>query len=379
MDNRPDITPVRRVLQITGKMNRGGAETMVMNLYREIDKSVTQFDFISYSEEEGEYDSEIKKMGGRIIFIPSPKKVGIFRFLKNFKKVNEMYGPYHAIHSHNLFNSGILLFCAKIIGIRRRICHAHSTSTSNITGLSYKIYKLIMRILINFSSTQRLACGVDAGKYLYGSNTKTMIFPNAINIDSFTNIKNEQLERCKKEIGCKKGELIIGNVGSFRPAKNHDFMIKIAEEMKNRGILFKMIFVGTGTLIEEMKSLVNSKQLTDYVVFLGSRDDVPVLMKLFDVLLMPSLYEGFPVTLVESQASNIVSVISDNITDEVDFNLDLVNRINLSASMDNWINAILEGAKCKNQYMDNEIYERLSERGYIINHSSKKLMKVYGI
>lgn len=379
MKYKSESTAIRRVLQVTGTMNRGGAETMVMNLYREINKSDIQFDFISYSKKEGQYDSEIKKMGGRILYLPRPKDVGIINFLKEFKIINNEYGPYYAIHSHNLFNSGIVLLCAKIIGIKKRICHAHSTSTSNISGFRYRLYKILMRNLININSTKRLACSVDAGEYLYGNNKKTIIFPNAINFNNFINIKNEEITSYKKEFGISENELIIGNIGSFRPAKNHVFMVEIAEEMKKRDILFKLIFVGTGPLIEEMKSLVKSKNLTDSIIFLGSRNDVPALMKLFDVLLMPSLYEGFPVTLVESQSSNRVAIISENISEEVDFNLKMIKRINLSADMNIWINAILEGAENKDKYLSSQIYNKLAERGYVIEDSTKKMMGIYNL
>lgn len=159
-----------KVIHVTGGMNRRGAETMVMNMYREIDKSKIQFDFISYSDEDGDYEKEIKKFGGRTIHIDSPKRAGFLKYLNSLKTINRNYGPNYAIHSHTLFNSGIPLLCAKIIGIPIRVCHAHSTSSSSKRKKYLSIlYQWIMRKTILFSATKLVACGQAAGKYLFGS------------------------------------------------------------------------------------------------------------------------------------------------------------------------------------------------------------------
>lgn len=369
-----------RVLQVTNIMNRGGAETMIMNIYRELNKDKVQFDFISYSDKKGDYDDEILSLGGKIIRIPSPKKTGFLKYLKNFKKINDKYGPYDIIHSHTLFNSGIPLLCAKIIGIPIRVCHAHSTSTSDKRNIKYRIYSNLMRGLININSTEKLACGSEAGLYLYGKGFKKngKIIPNAINADQFFSLSKDKLQQCRKKLA-PDNEIILGNVANFREAKNHKFMIEIAETMKRKGILFKLVLVGQGPLLNQIKDMVNSKGLENEITFLGLRDDVPLLMSAFDVLLMPSLYEGFPVTLVESQTSGIVAVISDNISKEVDFNLGLINRRSLNESKGVWVNALLEGVRKKNTVPRDNISNKLEKYGYLTSISIKTLIEVYGV
>ncbi|WP_271397036.1 glycosyltransferase family 1 protein [Salinicoccus roseus] len=371
---------VPRILHITGTMNRGGAETMLMNLYREIDKTKVQFDFLSYSEKKGDYDQEIKDMGGKVIYTPSPKKTGFIQYLKNFKNINDRYGPYYGIHAHTLFNSGIPLTCAWLLGIDSRICHAHSTSNSNKKGYSYKIYTILMKMMIKVSATKKIACSYEAGAYLFGQNFKKFgnILPNAIRMEEFSSVNASEVRSLKNEIGCENEELLIGNVGSFRIAKNHNFILKIAEEMQKRSIEFKMVLVGDGDQYEKIKHKVREKNLEDKIIFTGVRKDIPLFMNAFDVLLMPSLYEGFPVTLVESQGSKLPAVISDSITKEVDLGVGLINRISLSENTDAWVNMILKVAN-KEEVSNDVIYKRLHESGYTTTKSIEKLMKIYSI
>lgn len=144
------------------------------------------------------------------------------------------------------------------------------------------------------------------------------------------------MQQFKRDFDILEEQLIIGSIASFREAKNHAFMIEIAKEMKRRKIDFVLFLAGSGALYDEIKQEVISNALEKQVVFLGIREDVPVLMKSFDVLLMPPLYEGLPVTLVESQASNLAAVVSTNVTDEVDFNLGMILKVSLDDTMEDF-------------------------------------------
>ncbi len=370
-----------RILQVSGCLSRGGAETMIMNLYREIDVSKVQFDFLVYEESDGSFDDEIIKRGGRILNLDRSNKLGVIEYYWRLKKIVKENGPYKAIHIHTQFHSGIVLVCAKLIGIPIRICHAHSTADSCHIDRIRNLYQSIMRQLIILNATHLLACGKDAGYFLYGDyfNIKGEVIRNAIDYDKFVKVEEELVDKCRRQIGIGDPEVIIGSVASFREAKNHIFMLDIVAEMQKRGMQFKMVFAGGGLLFDDIKLEAEKRHLGEKVLFLGVRDDVPLLMKVFDVILMPSLYEGLPVTLVESQASNVCAVISENITDEVDFDLGLIKKVSLDADIDIWISELVNGAELKNSVSKHDILNQLSKNGYLVQDSLNLLYEFYEI
>jgi glycosyltransferase EpsF len=368
-----------RILHVVGRLARGGAETMIINLYREVDISRIQFDFLVYQESDGSFDDEIIQRGGRILYLDRSNKFNIIQYYCDLKTLVKENGPYQAIHVHTQFHSGFVLLGARFLGVPIRICHAHSTADASSISLIRRLYQSIMRKLIKLNATQLLACGNDAGFFLYGDsfNTKGEVIPNAIDYNQFENVKQDLVNKFMTEFGLEDSGIIIGSVASFREAKNHMFMLDIAEEMKKQSIQFKLVFAGGGSLFNEIKIEVEKRHLSDRVLFLGVRDDVPVLMKAFDVILMPSLYEGLPVTLVETQASNICAVISENITDEVNFDLGLIKKVSLKADKTVWISELLNGAKLKNSVPQQYVKNQLSKNGFLVQDSIKQLYKIY--
>lgn len=373
-------TPIR-VLHVVGCLNMGGAETMIMNLYRVSNRDNMQFDFLVYEKSDGFFDREIEELGGKIILLKRSNKLNVFKYYHDFKSIIRNHGPYQAIHVHTKFHSGLVLLCAKILNIPIRICHAHSTSDRNNDSKIRLLYQIVMRNCILFSATQFLACGKAAAQFLYGKSFANSVcyVTNAIDYDKFNSVEQGLVNQGRREIGAVNSELVIGSIASFREAKNHIFMLDIAEAMKMREIQFKMVFVGGGLLFEDIKMEVEKRHLSNNVIFMGVRDDVHVLMRAFDVVLMPSLYEGLPVTLVETQASNVCAVISNNITDEVDFDLGLIKKVSLNAEIDIWISEIIKGAPLKNTVSQQEILNKLCKNGYIVRNSVDILYKVYSI
>lgn len=204
-----------RVLQIVSKMDMGGLETLIMNIYRNIDKTKIQFDFLVHHEEEGVFEKEIKKLGGKIYRVPFVTKVGHFKYIKaldNFFYNNN----YEIIHSHFNTISGLILRSAKRNGISVRISHSH-IANPNYKNLE-KIYKNYSKFFINRVTTDRFSCGLDAGKWLYGENKKFKIINNGIVLESFQ-FSKERRKKKRAELGLKNNELIIGHVGRFNKQK----------------------------------------------------------------------------------------------------------------------------------------------------------------
>ena len=153
-----------KVLQYTGAMNRGGAETLLMNLYRNIDRSKFEFHFITHSKEKSDYDDEIIKLGGQVIYLEKPNLKDLKKFSNSFKSIVEKYGPYNAIHAHVQLFNGIVLREAKRNNIKIRVSHAHLNGDYENTNILRKLYRGYSKFLINKNSTNKIACSYKSGQ-----------------------------------------------------------------------------------------------------------------------------------------------------------------------------------------------------------------------
>ena len=367
----------KRVLQVTGAMNIGGTETMLMNLYRKINKDI-QFDFISYSKEDGYYDNEIKELGGNIIKLNPPNEVGIINAIKDIKNVIKENGPYNIVHTHMMFNSGVAMIAAYLSGVKIRVSHAHTTSDEG-NGIKRKIYINIMRTFIKIFSTDFLACSNLAGKYLFGEriikNKNYKVLPNYIDYDKFIYCNDKTSVRA--ELGIKSDDIVICHIGRFIKAKNHDFLIKIAKEMIDKNNKVKFILVGDGDLKNEIENKVKELKIDKNIFFTGIRKDIPNILKNSNLFILPSIYEGLGLVLLEAQSSNIPCLVSEAIQPEVDLNLGLVKTLNIGLGESIWAN---ESATfmLKNRNISNaEIINKIKASNYDLQNILNILLKVY--
>ena len=162
----------KRVLHIVSSMGRGGAETLIMNIYRNIDRRKVQFDFITHSQGNGDYDDEIKTMGGKIHCIPSLGNIGPFNYLKRLVALMSA-NDYIAIHAHTDYQSGFPALAAKICGIKNRICHSHSNNWLKNKGIKEWLILKNLQVMIRFSATKFCSCSEEAAEFIFGkSNNK---------------------------------------------------------------------------------------------------------------------------------------------------------------------------------------------------------------
>ena len=358
---------MKRILQIVGKMDRAGAETMLMNLYRHINRSKIQFDFITFTKEKGDYDDEIVSLGGKIIPIIAKNPIERLIKLQKFLKANP---EYQVIHSHVLLNNAFHLMAAKSAGIKHRISHSHSTSNGSNSNLR-KLYEIWAKKAIQQLATYRIACGAEAAQYLYGTTEDVLILNNAIDLKKYSNIAKAQKNYWDNVLPHKGLRLI--QVGRLTEVKNHEFSLKIAKALREQGFEFTFFIVGQGALESEIRDLIVEYELAEQVHLLGVRDDVPELMAGADLMLMPSLYEGFPVVLVESQAIGLKSVIANTISQEVDLGVNLIEFKDISLAND-WIDYLLKFRKPKQ--LDN-VVDILSQRSFDIKKNADILTQLY--
>ena len=358
-----------RVLHIVGKMDRAGAETMLMNLYRHVDRTQVQFDFITFTPDKGDYDDEILALGGRIY--PILAKNPIERMLKLTAFLKE-HSEYQIVHAHMLLNNAFHLLAAKKAGIPHRISHSHSTSNGK-SGTIANLYEKFAIFLNKSLSTKKIACGKEAAEYLFNTSENVWLLNNAIDLQLYNEISLNNKNSWKAVKNYLRGLKII-QVGRLNEVKNHDFSLEIAKRLKEQGVDFTFFIVGQGPLEGSIRKNIQDYGLEKNVFLLGVRSDVPQLMAGSDMMLMPSLHEGFPVVLVESQAVGLLSLISDRVAPEVDLDLDLVNFLSLD-NIDTWVEA-LKNQKGKS-VAQSKIYTCLQASGFDVKKNAIDLLNFY--
>lgn len=372
------MAPIR-ILHVVGAMNRGGAESMVMTLYRNIDHSKVQFDFLEFTEGSSAFSKEILDLGGRILKVDwSQTPTGTLTTLRKVVQMIKENGPYVAVHSHVLFASGLIMLAAKIAGVRKRIAHAHSTSARDKTMVA-RVYRLYSRLLIQIFSSNYVACSNDAGMYLFGPEhfgRAIDIIPNGVDTETFKTVSSQCRKITRTSLGVKKDTLLLLSVARLEPVKNHQFLVDLADELRANDCKFVLLLVGDGSLKENLMEEVRLKRLESNIKFLGVRSDISALMGASDIFLLPSLFEGLPVSLIEAQATGLPSIVSDNVTREADVGLELIRYINLH-DLEKWREQIISFKKTP--IPPEVILRSLSDRSFTAQGAVHRLSKVYDI
>jgi glycosyltransferase involved in cell wall biosynthesis len=359
-----------RILHVVVNMNRGGAETLLMNLYRNIDRSKIQFDFLTCRE--GVFDKEIIELGGNVHRIPYISDVGHFKYVKSLERFFQSHHYYKIVHSHLDKMSGLVLKVAKKAGIPVRISHSHNTSSEG--GIAAKLYKWYIGKHIYSQATNYFACSELAANWLFKEKSKSAsILKNGIDIHQFMP-SYEIRESAREEFNLSQDSIVFGHVGRFALQKNHDFLIDIfAEFSKNKDDSI-LLLVGDGPLRRQMENKVLNLKISDKVKFLGIRNDIPRLLQAFDFFLFPSLHEGLPVSLIEAQGAGLPCIISDQISPEVDMGMDLVEFVPLK-NKDVWVEKIKRRLPVtKDRTID---LDPLKQKGYYIKEAAIQLEDFY--
>lgn len=323
-----------RILHVLGRLDRGGAETMVMNLYRSMDRERIQFDFILHTTDECSYTKEVHELGGRIYAVPaySLKTAGTYR--KAWKTFFAEHPEYRILHSHVRSTASLYLPLAKRYGLTT-IIHSHNTCAG--AGIA-ALVKRILQYPLRFQADYLFACGRKAGEWLFGkkacASKRFILLPNAIDLSHFL-YSSEVRKGIRERLGIAEGTFVAGHIGRFEEQKNHTFLIEVFAALHQSVPDSILLLLGEGPLEQQIHSITAAHNLEQAVWFMGSRSDVPELLQGMDVLIFPSVYEGLPVTLIEAQATGITVIASENVTREVILT-DLVKQLSLKDSAVRW-------------------------------------------
>lgn len=356
-----------RILHCVNIMDRAGLETMLMNYYRNIDRSIVQFDFLTHRSEKGAYDNEIKKMGGRIFQAPRlyPKNyISYFAFMKLFF---QEHPEYKIVHSHIDTMSAFPLFAAKKSHVPIRIGHCHSSKLDIDVKLPIKY---LAKLLLPFEANVYAACGKKAAKFMFG-NRPTKILHNAIEIGQFE--FNQNIRNAIRNYLGLSDNFVIGHVGRYYYVKNQSFLIDIFKIVKQIVPNAFLLLVGKGEDEQKLKRKVSLLNLENSVDFLVDRDDVNELYQAMDVFVMPSLFEGLPLVGVEAQANGLPCLFSDSISDEI-LLTNNAEKMSLNRSPSEWANKIVSMKRSEMLQKNNY---RLIEEGFDISREVIELTSWY--
>lgn len=353
-----------------------GVMSVIMNYYRHMDRSKVQFDFLCFIPCEDSYEKEIKELGGQVFFIPKPGTSlnsisEIWKFFSNHKL------EYQWFHNHEVYLSFFLKPLSKICKIPHFIIHCHATKFSDKKVAAFRNFVLCTPI--RFVSCAKFACSAAAGQFLFGTSAmqtgKVHILHNGIELKRY--VYNEQVrEKIRLEYNLKDC-FLIGHVGRFNNQKNHVFLIEMFALLSEKNPNVRLFLIGDGPLKEEIKKRCYELHIENKVLFLGQRVDVENFYSAMDIFVLPSLYEGIGIALLEAQVNGLYCLASDQVPIEAKL---LENVEFLSLHKEKWINKI---QKIQQNIIDykrpnnNDIIRNFSCKHYNIEIESCWLQKYY--
>lgn len=359
-----------RVLQVFGWTDRGGAETMVMNYYRNIDRTKIQFDFVKHTTRRCAYDDEIESLGGRIYVLPEFTGKNLISYHRAWVNFLREHPEWHTIHIHRFTVGSPIAYAAKCAGIKNRIIHVHSVGRVaplySPTGIFAKLNTLCFRHTANIL----FACGELSGKYFYGKH-RFAIQPNAIDVKKFKS-DNDSRALIRKQCGFSEEAFVIAHVGRFIQVKNHSFLIKIFIEVLKQRPEARLLLVGDGETRKATEDLAVEADLRDKVYFAGLQNNVSDWLQAADIFVLPSIMEGLPVCVVEAQAAGLTCVMSDHLDKSVDVSK-TTKFVPVNSEARRWADVIIGVPK----YDKHSIHNKIIESEYNIENAKDKLMSFY--
>ncbi|MGN0804429.1 MAG: glycosyltransferase family 1 protein [Candidatus Coproplasma sp.] len=362
-----------RVAQILGEAHNGGVESCITNYYNCIDRSKVQFDFYIEATCEIVDKERIEAMGGKVIFIPHYTHV--FKYVKTLTKLLKE-GNYDIVHCNMNALSVFALSSAKKAGVKIRIAHSHSTSSKK--EWKKNIVKNLLRPFSKTYPTHYFACSEHAGRWLFGNKAfeqgKVTIINNAIDLDRFK-FDAQKRSEMRKALNLKD-EVVLGHIGRFMTQKNHSFLIDVFYEYNKLNPDSKLLLLGEGPLLDETVAKVESLNLNDKVIFAGVDKSPENYYQAMDIFLLPSIYEGLGLVLIEAQASGLPAFVSTEVPLSAKV-LDSTEYLNLDLGAKEWAEKIAQTVKVQSDEQRLSAYQSFVGSNYDIKSEAQRLLSIY--
>lgn len=363
-----------RVLHVLGGLGLGGAESRIMDLYRQMDTEKIQFDFLVHRNDAGEsqfYDEEVKKMGGHIYVLPKFKVYNYFAYRSAIMKFFAAHHEFQVVQGHMTSTASIYLPIAKKAGVPITVAHSRNAGVEK--GLKGIATKYLRRNLYRIPD-YCFACSRLAGEDVFGKEWvdkgKVKIIHNAIDAGKFTyDVEKRASMRRKLQV---EDKLVLGHVGRFNTQKNHPYLLSVFAEVCKQTENAVLILLGDGPDREKMERKCEELHIRDKVRFEGNQKNPEEYYQAFDFFLLPSFYEGLPGVLVEAQAAGLRCFVSDTITKEAKAT-ELVTYLGIEQPPIKWAEAILT----ERDYERQNVYEQMAASGFDVKMQAEAYRNFY--
>lgn len=299
-----------RILHVVSIMDVGGMESYIMNMYRRIDRSQMQFDFLVHHKRRGAYEDEIEALGGRVYHLSSIDDLNLPKYIRDLDALFAAHPEYRIVHGHLGSTAYWYLGAAKRHGVPWRILHSH------VPGFMHSIKGYAKHMLFYLSPLNaniNMACSAEAGRYQFRKRPFAVV-PNVVDVARFR-YDPARREAVRSELNLD-GRFVIGHVGRFYYEKNHPYMLKILAEIRKTVPGAVLMLLGRGKLMEEIRSMAAQMHLEDAVLFMGLQKETVGYYQAMDAFIMPSLYEGLPLAAIEAQSASLPCLLSDTVSPE---------------------------------------------------------------
>ena len=357
-----------KILQIpTGGLFLDGILSCIVEYMNVMDKSGMDIQVLATNIPEKDVIPKIENSGCRVVSIPYRKRNIVKYFFELYKYISKEKIDIVHVHGSSAIMS-VELIAARLAGCKIRIAHSHNTTCEH-----QKIDKAL-RSVFNWAYTEAFACGSEAGQWMFGNRDFTII-PNGRDIKKYEyNAKNRINYRNKLKIS--KDALVIGHVGRFNAQKNHEYLIRVFEEFYKSNKNAYLVLVGTGEKIDIIKNVVKKSIIKNNVIFTGAIDNVADYLSAFDIMLLPSLYEGLPMVVIEGQIAGLPCIVSDTVTKECAIT-PLVQFNSLKASPESWARNIADISLQDRENNKEMLFSSIRKAGYDIELGAEKLRDKY--
>ena len=355
-----------RILQIVDAVGRsGGVMQVIYNWHKNIDKTKIQFDYLCFMNSKTPIQKEIANLGGNVYCIHWKGIFYVFPFIKKIFKFFKTH-RYNILHSHITQMNFFYLPIAKLCGVKNIIQHSHAIKWSDkfLNGLRNRFLFFWIRPFI----TKKLACSDSAGKFLFKKGYT--LINNGIDTDKFK--FNQEVRNKTRKVLNIENKFVIGHIGRFSYDKNHEFLVDIFKEVDKQNNNSILLLIGDGPLKKKIEQKVNNLNLSNNVIFAGTKNNVNDYYQAMDIFVFQSLFEGLGIVAVEAQCSGLHCFVSDGVPNEAIICNTI--KIPLSKSAKEWADIILE--KTKN-FERKDCFEFIKKAGFDIQETAKQIQNIY--
>lgn len=353
-----------KILHVVSSLNMGGVQTLIMSIYRNINKDLFHFDFTTMNQK-NIFTEEVNDLGGNVYYIFSHRHP-----IKHYFQLRKVLrqGCYDVVHIHS--NNAICIIEAIIVKIHSKskvFVHSHNTSGGN------PIIHKILKPFIPIFADKMIGCSKAAVEYMFplkaNKKNSCIIINNGI-VSSHFGFNEEIREQYRNNLNIDN-KLVIGTIGRFWEQKNPDGIISILVETIKINQEALLLWVGDGPLRTYIEEKISCLNLSGHIILTGNRNDANNLLQAMDVFIFPSIYEGLGIAAIESQAAGLPTLCSKHIPKEVAVT-DLCSFLDLDDYKE-WAEKIIETYNLPRLSRERDI----KSAGFDILSSCDKMSHIY--